>query len=408
MAEVRKRGKLTWQARFSIGKHRYEPTFRARTKSEAQRIADELEQLEQRGVLGLEKRAVALTICEGCQRYLPTTRTLRSHQTVLFRFNKWILPQLGKVLVHRLTPADVDRHLAWCLDQGLKPQSVKHIRNHLSALYTFLIEREQVFAGPNPVKRSKPVVVPDRSPKYIDGDSVRRVIEAAPEYYKGIIATGFYTGLRRSELWSLGPQDVDLKARVLRVVSPKTGKYRPVPIHRELIPYLQAALDAARSEWLFPAADGSQLNASSQLNDRLATAIKRAGLIQGFNVSCRRKDCGFRERRAQGEAGQCPRCGFKLTVSAVPIKFTFKDMRSTHATLLYEATGDIRHVQRVLGHSDPRLTERVYAGVRAERMLEQSDRLSFADPTATQPESEAAQNSVKPTDAMAIKREGKQ
>jgi integrase len=377
MATVRERGKGNWYARYTVGGKRRETPIPARTKSEAQSIANELERKHARIRLGLEDAPSLMTIGECFERYYPTTKALRSHETVGFRFRKWILPRLKDFQLHQLTPADVDRFLGSCAAEGLKPQSVKHLRNHLSALFTFAIDRERCFRGPNPVRQSRHVDVPDKAPRYINAESVMRVIDAAPEYYRGIIATGFYTGLRRSELWSLKPSDVDLKRRVLSVISPKTGKYRPVPIPQALVPYLKEALEDARSEWLFPSKDGEQLSANSQLNDRLAVAIKRAGLIQGFSHSCRRKGCGFRERRAQGLEEGCPRCGFKLTVTPVPVKFTFKDMRSTHATLAYEATGDIRYVQRVLGHSDPRLTERVYAGMRTERMLEQADRIDF-------------------------------
>jgi integrase len=391
MAVVRQRAPGNWQVRFSVGGRRIERSILARTKTEAQRIADELERREDRVRLGLEDAPSLVSIGQAFERYYPTTRALRSHETIGLRFRKWILPKLKDVMLHRLTPADVDRFLGWCMDQGLKPQSVKHIRNHLSALYTFAIDRERVFRGPNPVRQSQLIDIPDRKPKYIDGESVQRVIDNAPDYYRGIIATGFYTGLRRSELWGLRPEDVDLRRGFLQVLSPKTGKYREVVIHTQLVPYLLQALEGARSEWLFPARDGSQLNASSQLNDRLAIAVRRAGLIQGFNVSCRRKGCKFRERRATAGEGACPRCGFKLTVTAVPVKFTFKDMRSTLATLLYEATGDIRVVQRTLGHSDPRLTERTYAGNRAEHMVAQHNRLSFGVPVLTQGQTERTQ-----------------
>jgi hypothetical protein len=90
------------------------------------------------------------------------------------------------------------------------------------------------------------------------------------------------------------------------------------------------------------------------------------------------------------------------------VKFTFKDMRSTHATLAYEATGDIRYVQRVLGHSDPRLTERVYAGLRVERMLEQADRLSFGVPAPSHAGTEKAQVATTDTKPSQPERERNQ
>jgi hypothetical protein len=183
VAIVRQRSPGNWQVRFSVGGRRYERSVLARTKTEAQRIADELERREDRVRLGLEDAPSLVSIGQAFERYYPTTRALRSHETIGLRFRKWILPKLKDVMLHRLTPADVDRFLGWCMDQGLKPQSVKHIRNHLSALYTFAIDRERVFRGPNPVRQSQLIEIPDRKPKYIDGESVQRVIDNAPDYY---------------------------------------------------------------------------------------------------------------------------------------------------------------------------------------------------------------------------------
>lgn len=79
----------------------------------------------------------------------------------------------------------------------------------------------------------------------------------------------------------------------------------------------------------------------------------------------------------------CPRCSFRLWPRALPPALRFHDLRSTFGTHAYEATGDVRFVQAVLGHSDPRLTEERYSALRNQRLLEQGRRLSFGTVPAT-------------------------
>ncbi len=111
-----------------------------------------------------------------------------------------------------------------------------------------------------------------------------------------------------------------------------------------------------------------------------------AGVVDHWNLVCRRTVCGHNEESPTRRSFPCPKCGFKLWPVAVPPDYQFKDLRSTWATLAGEATGDIRFVQAGLGHSEPRVTEKHYAAIRASHMLVQANklRLGLAAPPATQ------------------------
>ena len=92
----------------------------------------------------------------------------------------------------------------------------------------------------------------------------------------------------------------------------------------------------------------------------LRRAMGRAGLVSGYRHRCRRKGCGYGEERADAVNSTCPKCSMKLWVSAIPRPIRFHSTRHTTATLLLKAKVPLAVVQRVLRHSDPNITARVY------------------------------------------------
>lgn len=69
-----------------------------------------------------------------------------------------------------------------------------------------------------------------------------------------------YTGVRIGELLSLKSADVDLDQRIIHLHGTKTdAAERKVPIHKEVIPYLEKRL-AAGNEYLIPNGTGSQFD----------------------------------------------------------------------------------------------------------------------------------------------------
>lgn len=73
-------------------------------------------------------------------------------------------------------------------------------------------------------------------------------------------------------------------------------------------PLLARQLETCGSEYLFPSLEGKMLKRDNQLVDILRAALKRAGIIEGFNHICRRNGCGYRERRPDDKVTECPKC----------------------------------------------------------------------------------------------------
>jgi len=144
----------------------------------------------------------------------------------------------------------------------------------------------------------------------------------------------------------------------------KGGHADLIPIAEALVPFLEQALDASTSEFVFPDSEGRMRPEEADPQKVLRTALARAGLVDYWLHSCRR--CKKRwspqvERHADGELRHCPTCSMKLWPTAKVRPMRFHDLRHTTATPLLRERVDAHRVQRVLRHRDVKTTTSVYA-----------------------------------------------
>jgi integrase len=366
---------------------------KARTKAEARQLAFDLERKSERVRMGVDAMAPeAILFRVAAARYLSEVASaLDSYPMIEGRFRNHLLPVFGEMALHRVLPADIEAFSNSQKRAGYSEQTRKHLRNHLLAFFSWAIERAGLMTGANPAQRTKAVRVPKKAPKYLELDEIARVLSVVPDRYRGLSAVSLYTGLRKGELFALKVSSVRLEQRTILVggshaaTTTKGRAERVVPIPEQLVPYLKAELGRVRSEFLFPGLRGGQMPQWTKLHLVVRRALVGAGIVDGWDHRCRRKGCGYVERRADNALGRCPDCGFALWPVAVPRAFAFKDLRSTFATHALDATGDLRFVQRALGHSDPKLTESTYAANRVEQMLTQSKKIAYPQLTDTKP-----------------------
>ena len=245
MASVYQRGPK-WYVRYKDGHGRWtDRVTTARTKTEAKRLAVELEQRAERQRWGLEPLPNpdgGETVGELLRWWLDTySSKLASHQTNVYVVERYLLSaRLASVPVQRLTSGEVEALLQSLTDQ-LSPQSINHLRNYLSRAYS-AADAAGRYCGPNPVKRVKKRRVPERLPDYLRAAEVPRVLEALPDHWRPLFATAIYTGLRKGELLALHKSDVDIEARRLIVsksherATTKGGHADAVPLAAEAVP----------------------------------------------------------------------------------------------------------------------------------------------------------------------------
>ena len=203
---------------------------------------------------------------------------------------------------------------------------------------------------------------------------------------RSLLATAILSGLRKGELCGLQKSDVDLGRRLLTVRRsyqrpfPKSGQQRVVRIPEELVPFLEFAVATSRSEWLFPREGGGMRPPTWKPEKVLQPALKRAGIVDGYTHVCRRKGCGHQEEQSDPDLRHCPVHGMKLWPKARVRHIRFHDLRHTYGSVLLMLGANLVSVQRLLGHSDPKITERRYSHFSPDFMLAEVNRLRFGLP----------------------------
>ena len=363
-------GKFYARWRDASGRWRDTPTP-ARTKTEAKRIGIELEQQAWRQRVGLEQLRPddgGGTVRELLSWWLETfSKGSPSHERNECSIRKHLLTaKLVDLRLVELTKGQVQAFLDEKeKKEGLSAQTVNHLRGFLSRAFNAAMEHER-WNGGNPVAGIRKRKGPKRLPDFLRFEEVGPVLAQVPLQHLNRLATTLYTGLRKGELRALQKTDVDWSLMAVRVRrsgendTTKGGHEDLIPIHPDLVPLLKSAVAASNSELLFPAPNGAMLRDDFDFCNILRTAMGRAGIVQAYLHVCRRKGCRHQERAEDREPRTCPGHGMRLWPKAIVRKIRFHDLRHTTASLFLMSGVPLEVVQKVLRHTDPKVTSEIY------------------------------------------------
>jgi Phage integrase family len=114
-----------------------------------------------------------------------------------------------------------------------------------------------------------------------------------------------------------------------------------------------------------------------QPEDILRRALERAGIVTSYTHVCRRKTCRYAEERGDCELRPCPKCDYKLWPKGNVRHLRFHDLRATYTSAILMLGANLTSVQKLLGHSNPKITERRYGHLLPDFMKSEVDRLRF-------------------------------
>jgi site-specific recombinase XerD len=238
---------------------------------------------------------------------------------------------------------ELRRYLLHLTDKGVSATSYNANLPALKFFFQTTLDRPEV------VRKLRTLPAPQRLPKVLSRDEVRRLLEATTSLkYKAAFSIAYGAGLRVSEVVNLKVGDIDSQRMVLRVEQGKGKKDR----HAQLSPVL---LDTLRhwwregkqrslvldNGWLFPSRD--------PVNPLSARQVSRV---------------------------------FKTAAAAAELdpKFSMHSLRHSYATHLLEDKVDIRVIQTLLGHSKIETTTR-YTQVANSVLQEVTSPLDTLNPT---------------------------
>jgi integrase/recombinase XerC len=274
--------------------------------------------------------------------------TLRAYEGDLRRFLAFLVDYLGKgpgaLRPQDVEPAAVRAFRAAMHGEGLARRSQARALSAVRSLFRYAC-REGLLEA-NPAKGVRSPKLERDVPSHLRPGEPENLIEAAagesalPRRDRAILELLYATGLRVSELVSLDWHDVDLGARVLRVVG-KGSKER-------MVPFGQPAAQALR-EWL---GDWEQLRAGQPVTGR--------GEREPIFLNQRGRRLSDRSVRTLVDR--------YARAAGVPFGVHPHTLRHTFATHLLEQGADLRSIQELLGHSSLATTQR-YTHVDVDRLL---------------------------------------
>ncbi len=263
--------------------------------------------------------------------------------------------EIGRVKLTKLTAQHLDRAYSAWLAEGLSPTTVHHVHAVISAALRQAVRWQIILravtenAEPPPA-RPKPV-------QAIDPSVVRALIASAEASDQPVLAAAIAlaaaTGCRRGELCGLRWPDLDpvgvlhvrhslkhgLDGRALELRDTKTHQERKIALDE----FALAVLRTHRSR--------SQVWA-----DQAGVVLRPDGYILTFDPT------GSRPMKPDTVTRQ-----FESLTKKAGVRLRFHDIRHFTATQLLGANVDPRTVAGRLGHADPAITMRVYAGFLQER-----------------------------------------
>jgi integrase len=339
---------------------------RVPTRAAARRMLAEIEERVALGLEGIpkpsneERAKKTVTIRELSEQFLTEYGPPRIKDIKVYRsqarcmFKVRILPTLGDKPAASVRTLDVERLRDRQLADGLSPGSVAQTLATLSKLYSWANKVGLLDCG-NPVigcERTKS----GQSLDFLTREEIQQLLahveEHAPDLL-AMVATAIYTGMRKGELFGLRWQDLALDRGRLDVMRsyrllPKGGKPRYLPVNPELARILRQwrnACPATDEGLVFPV--------------RAQTGAYRMGTKDDV------LDLPKLLRDAKCHAPKKP----------------WHALRHTFASHFMMSGGNILTLQKLLGHSDLKMTM-IYAHLSPDFVGAEVAKMSFAAPEA--------------------------
>ena len=172
---------------------------------------------------------------------------------------------------------ELKEYFAFRISQGAAASTISKERAALGLMFKCLIEYQML--DRNPVREVKGPSDPAKREVYISWKDFQQISTLLPQWVRQITWTLYYTGMRRGEVMNLTWDNIDLRARIIRLTEDQTKerKRKRIPICRKLVPIL---LDVGRVRLMSKKVFHVQGREPSEdsLRKPWVAAVKAAGL----------------------------------------------------------------------------------------------------------------------------------
>lgn len=226
-----------------------------------------------------------------------------------------------KVRLNDIGLKDLEEYLYYLKQKGNKSSSRSRSLYILRSFYNYACKKD--ICDKNLAILIEPIKVKQQERTYIDKEELKQLVDNINhEIIRTVIVTIYYTGLRISEVTSLTMKDVDIKIGIINVVSGKGNKDRVIPISNSLDILLRNYIENIRPK------------------------------VTTDNFFCTKKTGGISNQYINRELHKATeKLGWDKVISAHILRHSF-------ASNLISNNASLSCVQKLLGHSDLRVTSR--------------------------------------------------
>lgn len=280
-------------------------------------------------------------------KFLPQSKIYKTEKTYHadLKHLKWILIKFGNSYLNEISAESISLFQTECFNNGLSKKTINNRVAILSSILRMAYKQSLIIRMPE-IKLLKLDSLAPKGFSDADMQTILNIAKRTDKVLYDFVIIFLHTGLRLSELQSLKWEDVDLLGKQLMVNKSKNHRYRPVPINDTLFEHL------------------SNLKAS------------QTGQVYLFETNGNPFTTGQYYNR------------FYRLVKPLGIKGSIHSLRHTFASRLVQRGKSLYAVQKLLGHSTIKTTER-YSHLRIDDLADTVSSLDV-DGTVTEPK----QNSV--------------
>jgi integrase len=234
---------------------------------------------------------------------LEKVKALKSYWLIQLTIKKFNTVFSDK-MVNTLRPADLENYQIQRQKEGKSPATIDHEIQKPQAMIQKAVDNGiinpgviQVFKKVNKMLKKGS----DVRNRILSRDEFNRLMDNSPPYLKPIIATGYYSGMRTSEILNLTWDKIDLKNRIINLEASDTkdNEFRIIPICESLAIILGKIIRAVHTPNVFL----YQNKPIKKITKALSSACKKAEITYGrfsssgfvfhdlrhtFNTNCRK------------------------------------------------------------------------------------------------------------------------
>jgi len=188
--------------------------------------------------------------------------------------------------------------------------------------------------------------VDNKQERFLTPEEVRRLFGECPVHLQQVVECVLYTGMRRKEVLTLKRNQI--RHGLIYLTDTKTDKSRQIPVSDAL-------------ESLFDRIKESQDSGNGNVLDLKGNHVERTGAGSEYMFTYKGKP--VKDVRTAFQK-VCKRAGIPYGRN-VTNGITFHDLRHIYGSYLEEQRTTFRTMQELLGHKDPKMTQR-YTKVRGE------------------------------------------